>query len=347
MLKYSIPILISWLLPTILSAQVVGHSDIVGFDTINIAGNGGAGTKLTFAATELTPVIVFAGLSSALSSTTVTDSTAPWTEDQFNGVNGSHYLEVVSAAGSATAVGVGITRSITATSATSRAVTLESALPAGLTGPIGYRILKHWTLSSMFGATNSAGLQSGTAISADLVQLWNGTAYESYYYQNAGIGGTGWRRVGSQSVDAANSVIRPDQSIIVKRNQPSDLPLVISGRVKVGQTATRIVQGFNFVPNPYSVAMTLTSCGIYTADSLTGVAGGNLTTADQVLVWGGGGYQTYYYQTSGLGGTGWRRVGDQSTNAGSTSIAPGSSFIVRRLQGNAFLWAIPQHPTSF
>jgi uncharacterized protein (TIGR02597 family) len=179
------------------------------------------------------------------------------------------------------------------------------------------------------------------------VQLWNGTGHESYYYQTSGLGGTGWRRTGDQSTDASNTVIRPDQSVIIKRVGADAVPLVVNGWVKTGKASVDIVQGFNFVPNPYSQAMTLASCGIYTGNPATGVAGGTLTSADQVLLWNGSSYETYFYQTSGIGGTGWRKVGVQSTDASGASIAPGTSIIVRRTGADGFTWAIPQHPTAF
>ncbi len=335
------------LLPLGLIAQVNTYSSVVGFDTINVGGSGGSGTKLTFAATEFVPVVKRSGTATSIGSDTLTDTSAAWLDDQYNGANGSHYIEITSVNGSTSAAGVGTTRTISATTAATHTLALSAALPAGLAAPIGYKVMKHWTLSDIFGSTNTTGIQGGTAISADQIQLWDGTSYASYYYQTSGIGGTGWRKVGDQSTDASGAIIRPDQSVIVKRGQSTGMKIVVSGLVKTGPTSVKIVSGFNFVPNPYSKAMTLASCGLYTGSSTTGIASGNLTTADQVLIWIGTGYQTYYYQTSGIGGTGWRKIGDQSTDASTTSIEPGTSIIVRRFASDGFTWTIPQHPSSF
>ncbi|TDU70683.1 uncharacterized protein (TIGR02597 family) [Prosthecobacter fusiformis] len=324
-------------------AQLTVYSDVAGFDTVSVAGTGGAESKLTFAATEFLQSAKYLSVASAVGPNTLTDSSATWSDDEFNGNNGSHYVEIISVNGSKTGAGVGVTRSITDTEANSKTITLDEALPEGLIAPLEYRIVSHWTLAAIFGSANMAGLQGGSPLSADHVQLWNGTGYDSYYYQTSGIGGTGWRKLGDQSTDASNAIIRPEQNVIIKRVGSAGLPIVLSGWVKTGQTSFDIVPGFNFVPNPYSTAMTLASSGLYKGNAATGIAAGNVTSADQVMLWNGSSYETFYYQTLGLGGTGWRKVGDQSMDASGASIAPGSSIILRRKNPDRFTWAIPQH----
>jgi len=335
------------LMATAMPAQDVVFTPIVGFDTIQVAGSTGTTAQLNFAATELLSSVKYVGSASSITANTVTDSLATWAENQFNGTNGSHYLEILSVNGSTTAAGVGTTISITGSSAASKTLALASNLPASVTAPMGYRVVCHWTIGSLFGAANTAGLQGGSSINADQIQLWAGNSHESYYYQTAGIGGTGWRRVGSQSADASGTPIRPDQSLIIKRGQNAPVSITVIGEVKTGRTSFTVNPGFNFVPNPYSVAMTLSSCGIYTGSGTSGLAGGNITNADQVLVWNGSSYDTYYYQTSGIGGSGWRKVGDLSSDAGSAVIRAASSVIVRRTNPASFTWAMPQHPASF
>ncbi len=333
--------------PALVSAQVAVTTPIVGFDTLQVGGASGGGSQISFLGTEFLASVKHVGASSTVTTSSLSDSLASWTDDQFNGANGPHYLEITSLGGSTSAAGVGSTYLISDTIASSKTVTLATNLPAGLGTPVGYRIVKHWTLAGLFGATNTAGLQGGTSVTADHIQLWFGGTYESYYYQTAGIGGTGWRRVGNQSEDASGTIVRPDQSLIVKRGQAQDVAVTVIGEVKTGQTSVTVSPGFNFIPNPYSVAMTLASCNIYTGNPATGLAGGNIATADQLLAWNGTSYDTYYYQTSGIGGTGWRKVGDMTTDASATPIPALSSIIVRRTAPGAFTWVMPQHPASF
>jgi uncharacterized protein (TIGR02597 family) len=334
------------LLKTVTVAQVTVYSEVGGFDTIQITGTGGGGSKLTVAATEFLQAAKYSGLASVTGPATLFDATATWADNAFNGSNGSHYLEILSVNGSTQGPGVGATRTIVSSEAATKSLLLELPLPTGLVAPIEYRILSHWTLAAIFGANNTAGLQGGNALSADLVQLWNGSGYDSFYYQTGGIGGTGWRKVGDQTSNAGGTIIRPDQSVLIKRVGATALPWVVTGWIKLGQTSIDIAPGFNFVPNPYSEAMTLGNCGLFTGSATSGIAGGSATSADQVKLWNGSGYDTFYYQTSGIGGTGWRKVGAQSTDASAVSIAPGTSIIVRRNGPSGFTWAIPQPPTG-
>ena len=335
----------SALLPWSAHAQQVTYSAIVGYDRLTLPGTSGGSAKLAFSGLSLVPNLEYAGSASSMGANTLTDSAAAWTANLFNGANGAHYVEIVSSNGSITAPGVGTSYTITGTS-NPGTLTLAKPLAAGIATPVGYRIRKHWTLASVFGATNSAGLQGGTPVTADQIQVWNGTGYDVYYYQTSGIGGTGWRKVGDQSTDASATVIEPGNSLITRRGASGAATITLTGMVKTGVTTVKITAGYNFVPNPNAVAMTLTSCALYTGDASTGLAGGSATTADQIMLWNGTGYDSYYYQTSGIGGTGWRKSGVQSTDASATSIAPGTSFIVRRLNPGNFDWVIPQHPAS-
>lgn len=335
------------LVPVLCAQTAPTYSPVVGFEKITISGTGGSGpAKLSFGAMPLVPILQAAGSMSSASGTTLADSTATWSNDQFNGSNGRHYLEIVSVHGSTTASGVGTTYDIADTTAPGT-LTLSRSLDSGVTAPLGYLIRKHWTLAAVFGVTNDSGLQGGTATTADQVHVWNKTGYDIYYYQTAGIGGTGWRKTGDQTTDASGTVIDPSNCLISKRGQSASTTVTVLGAVKTGATRYDITPGYNLVPNPNALAMTLASCGLYTGDAGTGVAGGTAASADQVLLWNGSGYDTYYYQTSGIGGTGWRKTGDQTTDASTATIAVGTSFIVRRLHGGGFAWMIPQHPASF
>jgi uncharacterized protein (TIGR02597 family) len=335
------------LTPISILGQTSGTSSPVGFVTVTLPGTGGAtATRLSFDALAVTQPVSWQGTATTVGTNTVTDSSATWTDSQFNGTNGAYYLEILSVNGSTTASGVGTNYTITATTASSKTLTLETSLASGITAPVVYGIRPFWTIGSVFGTSNSVGLQGGTATSADQVVLWNGTGYDTYYYQTSGLGGTGWRKTGAASVDASGTAIFPDECFLVKRGQSSDVSFVLTGALKTGQTSVPIAYGMNFVGNIYGAAMTLASSGLYTGSSSTGLAGGTATSADQVLLWNGTGYDTYYYQTSGLGGTGWRKTGAASSDASATSIASGVGFIVRRLNTASFSWVVPQSPTS-
>ena len=334
--------LVSLLLPMISVAQTTVYSEVGGFNTVAVTGAGNTGARLTFTSTQFLRPARYSGVASITGAGSLHDAVAVWSEGEFNGINGPHYVEILKVNGQSTGFGVGLTRTISATSASDKTLILESPLPSGLVAPLEYRVISHWTLASAFGSNNSAGLQGGTALTADLVQLWKDSAYESYYFQTSGIGGVGWRKVGDQSTDASGTIIRQDQSLLIKRAGAATLPLVLHGWVKTGQAAMEIANGYNFVPNPFSEALTLGSCGLYTGNPATGIAAGNAAGADQVMLWNGTGYDTYYYQTVGLGGSGWRKAGAQSVDAAQTKVRAGNSIIIWRKHPDAFTWNIPR-----
>jgi uncharacterized protein (TIGR02597 family) len=323
-------------------AQLTVYSDVAGYDTIAVNPANSTGSKLTFASLPFVRDARYAGVASGLDveRKVITDAAATWALGAYDGAAGSHYVEIVSVAGSKSASPVGATRSILSTQANS--LTLESALPEGLVTPFEFRIVRHWTLETLFGSANSAGLKAGSVRTADRVQLWNGSAFDSYIYQNGGPGGVGWRKVGDLSTNASATVIRPDQNVIIKRSAASDISLVVSGWVKNGQSSHEVVRGLNFVPTPFAVAVSLAASGLHTGNPATGLAAGSVVSADQVLLWTGTAYDTYYYQSSGAGGSGWRRLGNASVDAGTALIRPGSAIILRRKAASGFTWNIPQ-----
>ncbi len=64
-----------------------------------------------------------------------------------------------------------------------------------------------------------SGIGQGIATTADLVQILNISTglYDTYYYKNAGLGGTGWRSTASTSADASGTAIPFGASIIINR----------------------------------------------------------------------------------------------------------------------------------
>ncbi len=321
-------------------------TDPVGFVTMSIAGNGSASQPAyTFTTLGLANVVAWQSTTTSVGgSTSLVDASSTWADNAYNGSGGAvtHYVEIVSGPGAGTMY------DITGTSASSHTLTLSQPLAASIVaGGSSYRVRPHWTLASVFGATNQNGLSGGDATSADQIQLFRAGGYVIYYYQTAGLGGTGWRQAGAPFVDASATVIYPNDGIVVVRKQNAPVSLVIQGAVKTGQTSIPVTSGFTLLGNVYAAAMTLGNSNLYTGDSATGLAGGDSTSADQVMFWNGTtGFNIYYYQTSGLGGTGWRQSGAPFVNASDTSIPVGAALFVKR-NGAPFKWVAPQTPASF
>jgi len=319
-------------------------TDPVGFVTIAIAGGGAQGAPVyTFASLGLLNPVAFQSTTTSVGGdAAIVDSAATWTDGLYNtnGANPSHFVEVTSGPGAGTKY------DITGTVQATKTLNLIGPLLAGITSGASYKIRPHWTLAGVFGATNQNGLSGGNINSADQILLYRGSGFVTYYYQTSGAGGQGWRKKGDSFTDASSSVIYPDDGILIARQQNASVSLTINGAVKTGQTSIPVVSGYSLLGNVYAAGMTLSSSNLYTGDSATGIASGNINTADQVLFWNGTGFDTYYYQTSGAGGTGWRKKGDSFTEAQNTAIPVGAALFLSRA-GAPFNWVAPQSPASF
>ena len=202
-------LLVALLIPCAAFARTSGISLPSAFTTFTIAGTGGSvSSKFSVNALAVTPDVLWRSASTTsvtAGGTTLTDSTATWTDNLYNGANGTHYLEVISVGGSTSAAGVGTIYTIGATTAATKTLTVSSAFATGVSGTVGYRVRKYWTITSVFGAANSAGLQGGNALGADQVLIWNGTSnsFDAYYYMT----GTGWRKTTDAATDAGTGTL--------------------------------------------------------------------------------------------------------------------------------------------
>jgi uncharacterized protein (TIGR02597 family) len=330
----------------ILAASGVGLSQIattepVGFITLNVAGTGGtSGAAISFKGLGLTRLVEYQGIAESVTANTLVDNDASWTENQYNGAAGTYYVEIISGPG------VGTTYDINTTTAATKKLTLGQNLAPGITAPVSFKIRKHWTIASVFGANNESGFQGGSDVNAaDQILIYNGTGYDVYFYQQSAFG-TGWRNAANAAVDAGPIRIYPEDGVIVKRRQAAAVNVVLMGAVKTGQTSVPITPGTNIVSNVYAAPMTLLSSGLYTGNNSTGVVGGaDPNSSDQVLIYNGTGYDIYYYQLSAFG-NGWRSAANAGQDASATQIPVGSSFVLKRVGATGFDWKAPQHPGS-
>lgn len=333
-------------------AQSSATTEPVGFLDLTVAGGGTATAPVyTFATLGLlNPVLSQSTTTSAGGSSTLVDPTATWTDNLYNSTLApvtprtvtppTHFVEITSGPGA------GTTYDILATTASTKTLTLSEPLLAAITSGASYRIRAHWTIASVFGATNQNGLTGGTnSNAADQVQFFRSGAFVTYYYSTGGLGGTGWRQIGLAG-DASADVIYPDDGMIIVRKQTAGVTLTVSGAVKTGQSSLPVVTGYSLLANIYATDMTFGSSGLYTGNASTGVAPGNGgSTGDQILMWNGSSYRTFYYGSGGLVGTGWKEFGVTGAATG-TAIPVGSALFIKRA-GAPFNWVSPQHPATF
>lgn len=312
-------------------------SEVAGFLSFDVPGSGDAqNPQLSYKSVGLVNRVEYQGKTEFVRTKLLKDAQATWTENQFNPPGAkidtaTHYVEITS--GPATGVIVDILR----TDSTRKMLILGQAIPKKSGAEVTYRIRRHWTLATLFGMANQAGLHAGDADSADQISIYNGKGYDSFYYSN-GEAGTGWRRVGGGDEDQANHKIYPDDGLLVRRADATPVSSVVTGIVKTGKTSIPVHLGTNVIGNVYPTPITLASSKLYTGNANTGVRGGNAKSADKVLIYNGSDYDTYYYQTNATLGTGWRKNGDPRADVGATEIAAGGAFVLKRGGKVGFNW---------
>ena len=263
----------------------------------------------------------------------VLPDTVTVTNNQFGGAGVlSHVAEFVDSG-----AGEGFHATITQTAGTTRQLTLQTAVPAGVSDGSRMRIWKLWTLAGVFGATNDKGLTGGTQPSAaDVIMLPQGSTFAQYFYSTGGAQGTGWRLVGGGTANQSAVTIPFAGGFII--HAVSAKPVVFVGQVKPGKTRVRLQTGRNYLANvcpvnaggsnPSAAGLTLANSGLAAF-----LQGGRVSAlADLVMIWNGVGYSQYYYSTGGLTGTGWRRVGGGTADQGAVPL-PDGAFVIQRRGG--------------
>jgi hypothetical protein len=157
-------------------AQTTVTTDPVGFITETVTHGSLATPSINLVSPTLTNPIAFQGTIATISSTTITITGASFTANQFNGANGSYYVEVFSA------TKPGALSDITATG--SNSVTTHDNLTAFASAGDSVRIRQHITLNQFLGANNTFGLlgSNSDATTADDILVFDGATQNTYWY---------------------------------------------------------------------------------------------------------------------------------------------------------------------
>lgn len=327
----------------------------VGYITIPLPGTAGATPqKLQLANQGLLPgdAVAFAGVAESFGSdgggNFLQDDQGTWSAGAFvtTGSVGSlvsHLVEITS--GSLQGTMTWIT-----SSAANKLYTSDDLTAAG--AGASFRVLKTFTVASLLGDPPVASVMGGggNAGTADNLQILDPTTnvYQTFWYKNSGVGGTGWRSAGIANVDVPVTAIHPNDGLVILRKQSGDGSLVISGAVKTGNTHVRVEGNvsttvLNIIANQIPAdQLTFGASGLYTGNESTGLkGGGNAGTADNVLLFNAAtnAYTTFWYKNSGVGGTGWRATGVADP---ANSVIPSSgAILIQRKNGTSFTWDVP------
>ncbi len=230
----------------------------------------------------------------------------------------------------------GVIQEITSTDASTNVLSTPddlTALGAGnsIANGDSYKIRKAATISSIFGASNSAGLNEGTSLSlADVIWVQNGSgAFDKYFYHS---GQTipfpiteGWKN--SSLTDVSNTPLIYTDGLMIQNSDITDNTLTITGTVVNTSKKIEVTTGFNLLGTVYPVGTTLASSDLNSQIQ----QGSSLSTAD--VIWmsdGAGDFNKYFYH---VGQTipfpiaaGWKNV---SLADSSTQQISGAIFIER------------------
>ena len=205
----------------------------VGFVTIDIEGKDGSADQLSIVGLGLVNPVEFQGVLTGVNGVSLSLD-ASLTDGQFNAyktapeLKPAYYVEFLSGPDSEGMIVDIVSNGIDS-------IEVAQDVSSTLSGTESFVIREESTLGSVFGVDNSAGLLGGTSAgSADEVLLFNPTTknFTSYFYKSGGLGGTGWRKAGSND-DQSNQAIYPDEGVLVKRKTTGDLSFKHLGISKV------------------------------------------------------------------------------------------------------------------
>jgi len=239
--------------------------------------------------------------------------------DQFNGL----VFELVSPESEQ-----GWQASVLDTIGSSKELILSRALPVAVGNEAKVRLWRPWTLGTLFGAANEAGLTAGAGVSdADLILIPDGSGgYVTCFYANGGALGEGWRKEGAGNADQQNVTVPLPGGVAIRARSAKTLLMV--GELKPGKTQIALPTGRSLMANLSPVAndLTLGNCGL--EGQLT--AAPQMENADLVLLWNGEGYEPYFMSSGGILGAGWRLGGSGSADQSAVPLPDGAFLIERR-----------------
>jgi hypothetical protein len=307
-------------------AQTQAASVPSGYFTLNIAaGTAGSRTLSTISLPMLSVASAggqMVGQVTGLTANTISNANGNWSAGQLSQAATPYLVQFTSGAATGRTFLISSSAANTATTLTidsSDAATTDLTTIGAVAGTDTYQIIAAKTLSSLFGTPDTTGIQGGTlATSADQVQIYNGAAWLSYYYNTAA---PGWMRVGPP-IASPNVVIRPETAMIYSRAATSPLSLMISGVVpRVNRQTLVSNAGLTFLAHDWPAGLTLAGSNI---QNIPGWSQGAQSVADVVQMYDGAAWLQYYHN-----GTNWVRIGS-GDDSDAVTIPAGSAVILEK-----------------
>ena len=328
MKRVNFAILIAISLIQLSQAQSTVSTPVVGFSRVTVAGGGTASApKYSMISLNLLNAREYAG-------TMGNTFNGSFTAGAFNaGTFPRYYLSIPS---SGIIVDIVSNTSSNLTVDPSRSSAVASALGSGV--PVEIR--KHRTLQEVFGGdgttTGGSSLSLGRATSASaadsVLLLANGT-YKTYFYSSSSVR-PGWRDAGNLTLLAAEAPVYPNEGVFIARKLSASVDIVVSGHVASGVSLIELDAGNNLITTTIPADTTLTQMfgGDGTATggaSLKVNRGTSASSADNVLIWDGSAFKTYFYSSSTVR-PGWRDAANLTVTASNTPVSGNRALFLKR-----------------
>lgn len=304
-------------------------TEAVGYVSMDLSGGSVSARGLSFVSPAFVNPVQWQGQVVSVSGQSVTVANAEWDLGAFD----SRYAFEVASGPHA-----GLWTEIVSTSG--NVLTVADSLAGVLQGGESVRIRRFTTLSDFLGANNEAGLTgSGMVSSADIVSVFHSTGIKSYWYYDGTRGGeAGWHDTSWKP--AADAIITPGEGAVIERVSTEPLKLWQTGIVKSGVQKVLVNIERSFIGSIIPADISLADSQLYTGSEISGIGSGRSPmNADSVVVYGNSIHSYWHYDgsqggTAGWYDTGWKPAGDALLKAGST-------MIIERRKGDAFVWRLP------
>jgi len=339
-MKYNLPLLTGALLIAATAGACAqantAVTDPVGYITLPVAGGGSPSSpSRSYVGAALVNKVEYQGNINSVAGTTITFPASSFTAGSYNADAGNgnlYYIEIVSLATNP-ATNAGAWTDIVSNTA-NEIVTADDISTLAVAGN-SIKVRKHHTVSSVFGANNSAGLAAGIDLStADELQFLDAATQQAttVFFSTDDLN-PGWVTAGG--APAANKIIAPGDGIKVTRKSAAALPILQVGHVKTGVTWLPVEQGVNVVTVPLATGVTFNNSLLNAPGGVTG--GIDISSADEVGLLGSGSFTNHFFSTDDLN-PGWVTVG--GAPAGTTVLAEGTAIRIVR-KSAAFNWKAP------
>jgi uncharacterized protein (TIGR02597 family) len=339
-------------------AQTSATTEPVGFTSVSCLSNSD-----TFVAVPFTRAPEFVGAISAnATSSVLTVSGNPWGANQFvfGGSQHNHYYVLVGPGGGAKE---GHTYNIA--SNTTNQITVDTSTDnlTGVAANTQILVIPHWTLATIFPATDANVSFTPTTSSATYkTQIIPNYAFTGsnlpaptvYFFSNNVDGTTsnvGWRVVGNNTADHSDDVLTPNSYFVVRNlNSAPTLPFNSVGSVLTKKFATPLVTSASQVKDnaaamirPVDVALNAT--GLSPADgSFVATSTGKgikdqqrVALKDRLFLFDNAQMAinksptAIYYYSDAIGKAGgWKLSGDGLTNHDTDIIPAGTAIVIRK-----------------